>query len=247
MPAAVLALAVGYPYYGSNSMPELPLFGPFPRDEHDGRDDDLHDDGARPELRRRLRGAARPRLRRVLRDGRVHGGLVRVVAVREPERRLRRGRPRTRATTGFHFSIWLVLPMAGIATAIVGVLIGLPTLRLRGDYLAIVTLGFGEILPQIARNGDNLFGRASTSRTAPAASRRSTARASATGSHTHLAPAGAIPERSGTSTRVFFWTALVLVAAHDLLRAHGCATRGSGAPGSRSARTRPPPRRWACR
>jgi branched-chain amino acid transport system permease protein len=60
--------------------------------------------------------------------------------------------------TGLHFSIWLVLPMAGIATAIVGVLIGLPTLRLRGDYLAIVTLGFGEILPQIARNGNDLFG-----------------------------------------------------------------------------------------
>ena len=37
-------------------------------------------------------------------------------------------------------------------------LIGLPTLRLRGDYLAIVTLGFGEIMPQIARNGSNLFG-----------------------------------------------------------------------------------------
>jgi branched-chain amino acid transport system permease protein len=60
--------------------------------------------------------------------------------------------------TGFHFSIWLVLLMAGVATAFVGILIGLPTLRLRGDYLAIVTLGFGEILPQIARNGDNLFG-----------------------------------------------------------------------------------------
>jgi len=60
--------------------------------------------------------------------------------------------------TGFHFSIWLVLLMAGVATAVVGVIIGLPTLRLRGDYLAIVTLGFGEILPQIARNGDNLFG-----------------------------------------------------------------------------------------
>lgn len=59
---------------------------------------------------------------------------------------------------GFHFSIWLVLPMAGIATAIVGVIIGLPTLRLRGDYLAIVTLGFGEILPQVARNGNSLFG-----------------------------------------------------------------------------------------
>jgi branched-chain amino acid transport system permease protein len=60
--------------------------------------------------------------------------------------------------SGFHFSIWLILLMSGVATAIIGVIIGLPTLRLRGDYLAIVTLGFGEIMPQIARNGDNLFG-----------------------------------------------------------------------------------------
>ena len=59
---------------------------------------------------------------------------------------------------GFHVSIWLVLIVAGIFTGIIGILIGLPTLRLRGDYLAIVTLGFGEIMPQIARNGDNLFG-----------------------------------------------------------------------------------------
>jgi branched-chain amino acid transport system permease protein len=59
---------------------------------------------------------------------------------------------------GFHISIWLVLAMAAVFTAIAGVLIGLPTLRLRGDYLAIVTLGFGEIMPQIALNGDNLFG-----------------------------------------------------------------------------------------
>jgi len=59
---------------------------------------------------------------------------------------------------GFHVSIWLVVLMAGLFTAIVGVIIGLPTLRLRGDYLAIVTLGFGEIMPQIARNGDDLFG-----------------------------------------------------------------------------------------
>jgi branched-chain amino acid transport system permease protein len=58
---------------------------------------------------------------------------------------------------GFHVSLWLILIMAAIFTAVIGVLIGLPTLRLRGDYLAIVTLGFGEIMPQIARNGDNLF------------------------------------------------------------------------------------------
>src|SRR5918995_2543638 len=59
---------------------------------------------------------------------------------------------------GFHVSIWIVVFVAAIFTAVIGVLIGLPTLRLRGDYLAIVTLGFGEIMPQIARNGDNLFG-----------------------------------------------------------------------------------------
>jgi branched-chain amino acid transport system permease protein len=61
-------------------------------------------------------------------------------------------------TPGIHISIWLVLFIAAIFTAFVGVIIGFPTLRLRGDYLAIVTLGFGEIMPQLARNGDHLFG-----------------------------------------------------------------------------------------
>src|SRR5207302_2041282 len=60
--------------------------------------------------------------------------------------------------TGIHISVWLVLLIAGIVTAIGGILIGLPTLRLRGDYLAIVTLGFGEIIPQFVRNADNLHG-----------------------------------------------------------------------------------------
>jgi branched-chain amino acid transport system permease protein len=60
--------------------------------------------------------------------------------------------------TGVHISIWIVLLIAGIFTTVVGILIGLPTLRLRGDYLAIVTLGFGEIIPQFVRNGDNVFG-----------------------------------------------------------------------------------------
>jgi branched-chain amino acid transport system permease protein len=59
---------------------------------------------------------------------------------------------------GIHLSFWLVLLIAGIFTLLVGILIGLPTLRLRGDYLAIVTLGFGEIIPQFVRNGDNIFG-----------------------------------------------------------------------------------------
>ena len=48
---------------------------------------------------------------------------------------------------GIHLSIWLVLIIAAVVAALAGIIIGFPTLRLRGDYLAIVTLGFGEILP----------------------------------------------------------------------------------------------------
>ena len=49
-------------------------------------------------------------------------------------------------------SFWLALPLAGVVAALSGILFGAPTLRLRGDYLAIVTLGFGEIIPIVARN-----------------------------------------------------------------------------------------------
>ena len=49
-------------------------------------------------------------------------------------------------------SFWLALPLAGAVAAVCGIVFGAPTLRLRGDYLAIVTLGFGEIVPIIARN-----------------------------------------------------------------------------------------------
>jgi branched-chain amino acid transport system permease protein len=50
------------------------------------------------------------------------------------------------------WNFWLVLPIAALVAAISGVILGSPTLRLRGDYLAIVTLGFGEIVPVIFRN-----------------------------------------------------------------------------------------------
>jgi branched-chain amino acid transport system permease protein len=59
---------------------------------------------------------------------------------------------------GIHLSMWLVLVIAGLLTMLAGIIIGLPTLRLRGDYLAIVTLGFGEIIPQVVRNGDSFGG-----------------------------------------------------------------------------------------
>ena len=52
----------------------------------------------------------------------------------------------------FQVSFWLMLPISAIIAAFFGVLFGAPTLRLKGDYLAIVTLGFGEIVPIVARN-----------------------------------------------------------------------------------------------
>ncbi|MBW9336853.1 MULTISPECIES: ABC transporter permease subunit [Herbaspirillum] len=47
---------------------------------------------------------------------------------------------------GIHLSLWLIVPISGVLAAIFGALLGAPTLKLRGDYLAIVTLGFGEII-----------------------------------------------------------------------------------------------------
>jgi branched-chain amino acid transport system permease protein len=52
----------------------------------------------------------------------------------------------------FTFSFWISMPICAAVAAFFGVLFGAPTLRLRGDYLAIVTLGFGEIVPIVARN-----------------------------------------------------------------------------------------------
>ena len=52
----------------------------------------------------------------------------------------------------FGFSFWICLPLAGILAAFWGVILGFPVLRLRGDYLAIVTLAFGEIIRVILLN-----------------------------------------------------------------------------------------------
>jgi branched-chain amino acid transport system permease protein len=89
------------------------------------------------------------------------------------------------------------------AAALAGWLVGKPSLRLRGDYLAIVTLGFGEILPQIARNGDSLGGFNLTN---------------GPNGITPIDPPGfgSLNYLTGSGTfftpeRLFFWTVLVLV------------------------------------
>ncbi len=58
----------------------------------------------------------------------------------------------------FGFSFWVCLPLAGILAAFWGVLLGFPVLRLRGDYLAIVTLAFGEIIRLVIINWQDLTG-----------------------------------------------------------------------------------------
>ncbi|MGL1863056.1 MAG: branched-chain amino acid ABC transporter permease [Pseudodesulfovibrio sp.] len=60
----------------------------------------------------------------------------------------------TYALMSLHYgmSFWLCLPVAGVTAAITGCIVGYPTLRMRGDYLAIVTLGFGEIVRLIFNN-----------------------------------------------------------------------------------------------
>lgn len=50
------------------------------------------------------------------------------------------------AENGIHLSVWLIVPLAAAFAGLLGALLGAPTLKLRGDYLAIVTLGFGEII-----------------------------------------------------------------------------------------------------
>ena len=55
---------------------------------------------------------------------------------------------------GLHAPIWVVIPLGALVAGTFGVLLGAPTLRLRGDYLAIVTLGFGEIIRVFMNNLD---------------------------------------------------------------------------------------------
>lgn len=55
---------------------------------------------------------------------------------------------------GLHASLWLVIPVGAFVAGAAGMLLGAPTLKLRGDYLAIVTLGFGEIIRVFMNNLD---------------------------------------------------------------------------------------------
>ena len=61
-------------------------------------------------------------------------------------------------TVHLHWNFWLAFPAAGAAAAFAGLVVGLPALRLRGDYLAIVTLGFGEAIRWVLKNEQRVTG-----------------------------------------------------------------------------------------
>ena len=103
---------------------------------------------------------------------------------------------------GIHLNFLLVAVAAVITTAIAGIVIGLPTLRLRGDYIAIVTLAFGEIIRVFALNGNEItFGGSYT----------------LTGGAQGITPVDKIDlpfteQFTSLNLRPWFWTALGMVA-----------------------------------
>ena len=64
--------------------------------------------------------------------------------------------PSLAGVPGLHFNFLLIALLAIVAAALAGALIGVPTLRLRGDYIAVVTLAFGEIIAQLVYNGRDI-------------------------------------------------------------------------------------------
>ena len=142
----------------------------------------------------------------------------------------------------FGFSFWMLLPLAGILSAFWGILLGFPVLRLRGDYLAIVTLAFGEIIRLVLINwvdltiglcrhllhpAPDLF-RHSVQRQRRRLRRRVRARILA-----------------GLPHHLSLLRDPVPGAADRLRHAAACGACRSGAPGKRCARTRSPAARSA--
>ena len=126
-------------------------------------------------------------------------------------------------TTSFGWNFWATIPVAVLAAMVAGVVIGGPTLRLRSDYLAIVTLGFGEIVriagaqPQDHRRRER--------------------------HHRHRAAlAVRLAHRDGRSiSTTCSWCSRSSASWSRC----GSPIRASAAPGSMSGTTRTPPRRWA--
>ena len=136
-----------------------------------------------------------------------------------------------------HLPFWVILPIGAAVAALFGVLLGAPTLKLRGDYLAIVTLGFGEIirifLNNLSRPVNITNGPQGIARIDPF-----TLDGFSFGTYqTFLGSSSAA--RSSTTTCCCCWRSA------SSWSTCGCRTRASGARGRRSARTRSRRAPWA--
>ena len=141
---------------------------------------------------------------------------------------------------------WLVtVPIAVLAALVSGIILGAPTLRVRGDYLAIVTLGFGEIIRLTAINSDWLGGNAGISNVPRPPSIE-------IGQIPHLDWSSGAPVvdldttttflKFGISDQIpYYWLALVVIARGGLRRHPRSRTAASAGPGRRRVRTRTPP------
>ena len=136
-----------------------------------------------------------------------------------------------------HLPAYVAIPVVVVIGAIAGFLLGLPSRRLHGDYLAIVTLFFLQLFQTIATNGDSIFGHNVTG--------------GAFGIFTvkplHAFGHNLVVQHSGVFAVSYYFVALGVLRG-DLRRASASSTcRARAARGGRCARTRWPPRRWACR
>ena len=130
---------------------------------------------------------------------------------------------------GIHLNFLLLILAAVLVCAVVGILIGLPTLRLRGDYIAIVTLAFGEIIRVFAFFGDDIsFG----------SGYKLTNGRQAISPVDQIDLPGLATFNSAFNLRPYYWFALGMVAVRPVRATSACATRGWGARGWPSARTR---------
>ena len=139
---------------------------------------------------------------------------------------------------GIHINFFLVIFIAAFFTAIWGVILGAPTLRLRGDYLAIVTLAFGEIVPRVFENSTSgFFGIGSVD--------FSNGRQGITPIDKINLPWTTDTFKYPLELKPAYWVALVDGALHHLHQPPAARLAPRAAPGSRCAKTRSPRRRWA--
>ena len=207
-PCGLLALAVG----ATALVPFISELGL--RDPRRRQHRPLRAARARPERRRRLGGPARPRLHRLLRLRRLP---LRDALLADQ--------------FGLHWPALLSIPIVIVSSALLGLLLGLPSRRLLGDYLAIVTLFFAQIFVVLATNADRI--------TLPWNDGPTNFTGGPNGI-TDIDPISILGYEFG-STRSYLWLSLGVFARRGRRAAASSTSRAPVAPGGRCARTRSRP------